>query len=620
MVKLIIEDDEGKTTVVPLIRDEITIGRKEGNTIRLTERNVSRRHAKLLKQNGAIFIEDLGSYNGIKVNGNKILGRIAVTEGDRIQIGDYILGLKLEASGLVEEEDAFAAAKTMEIQRIPDEELAKVPELAGAEPAPAPSVPAPAPEPQKFARLVCVSTNFAAKEWWLDKPIVVLGRTEDNDIVINHRSISRHHARFTLEGSRYTILDLKSANGVRVNGEEYGKVELRRGDLVDLGHVRLRFVAPGEDFDFARDATVVDISKPSSSRGLLLALLSGLAVLVVGLVIWRLVTPTPQPGPNASVNPTSPTPDAAAVVAAKPSPDAGASQTVPATDQLLARIHQSVVSEQWDEAIKDCQKISVDQKDKAREDCQKAELEKAAYQMFEQFNSAATKNDFYEAVRFHNQIPTDSIYKKRDLKIYNDAKEKYLAQALKELEELVRKRECDQARSLAAKIKEVSPGDTAAEAQVQRCSEAVVAARVPKEVEDPGEKIAAKPPVIRKVKPTPAAPTANTEPASKKPTPPVQPASTGPSMEDMETAKTLLMDARSAYVSGKYDRSMSLSKQVLKLNPGQPFAIKIIGASACFLKNVDDAQWAFGKLNTADRNALRNICLKNGITLGDDSD
>ena len=56
MYKLIIEDDEGKTTVVPLIRDEITIGRKEGNTIRLTERNVSRKHAKLIKNNGAIFI------------------------------------------------------------------------------------------------------------------------------------------------------------------------------------------------------------------------------------------------------------------------------------------------------------------------------------------------------------------------------------------------------------------------------------------------------------------------------------------------------------------------------------------------------------------------------------
>ena len=35
MLKLLIEDDEGKQTVVPLIRDEITIGRKEGNTIRV---------------------------------------------------------------------------------------------------------------------------------------------------------------------------------------------------------------------------------------------------------------------------------------------------------------------------------------------------------------------------------------------------------------------------------------------------------------------------------------------------------------------------------------------------------------------------------------------------------
>jgi len=96
MYKLIIEDDEGKTTVVPLIRDEITIGRKEGNTIRLTERNVSRKHAKLVKNNGSVYIEDLTSYNGIKVNGDRISGRAPVQEGDRIQIGDYQLALKLD--------------------------------------------------------------------------------------------------------------------------------------------------------------------------------------------------------------------------------------------------------------------------------------------------------------------------------------------------------------------------------------------------------------------------------------------------------------------------------------------------------------------------------------------
>src|SRR4051812_6366480 len=99
MFKLVIQDDEGKTTVVPLIRDEITIGRKEGNTIRLTERNVSRKHARLLKQNGSIFIEDVSSYNGIKLNGDRIDGRASVGEGDRIQIGDYQLALKLDRPG-----------------------------------------------------------------------------------------------------------------------------------------------------------------------------------------------------------------------------------------------------------------------------------------------------------------------------------------------------------------------------------------------------------------------------------------------------------------------------------------------------------------------------------------
>jgi len=67
-MKLIIEDDEGRKTVVPLVREEITIGRQDGNTIRLTERNVSRRHARLVKENGNVVIEDLGSYNGVRVN------------------------------------------------------------------------------------------------------------------------------------------------------------------------------------------------------------------------------------------------------------------------------------------------------------------------------------------------------------------------------------------------------------------------------------------------------------------------------------------------------------------------------------------------------------------------
>src|SRR5262245_34244968 len=114
MFKLIIQDDEGKTTVVPLIRDEITIGRKEGNTIRLTERNVSRKHARIMRNNGSVQIEDLDSYNGIRVNGARIQGRVPISESDRIQIGDYLLELKLDRAA---EADGYPNAKTQPIQR-----------------------------------------------------------------------------------------------------------------------------------------------------------------------------------------------------------------------------------------------------------------------------------------------------------------------------------------------------------------------------------------------------------------------------------------------------------------------------------------------------------------------
>src|SRR6478736_4800001 len=72
----------------------MTVGRMEGNTIRLTERNVSRRHARLSLQNGALFIEDLASFTGVRVNGTKIASPTPLREGDEVLIGDYKLVLR----------------------------------------------------------------------------------------------------------------------------------------------------------------------------------------------------------------------------------------------------------------------------------------------------------------------------------------------------------------------------------------------------------------------------------------------------------------------------------------------------------------------------------------------
>src|SRR3569833_533943 len=142
MYKLVIQDDEGKTTVVPLIRDEITIGRKEGNTIRLTERNVSRRHARILRSNNEVQIEDLGSYNGIRVNNARIAERVSLRISDQVQIGDYKLYLKAEGVEQVDD------ARTMPIERIENvgatEVMPAVSPTANTPTAPIPATPPPA--------------------------------------------------------------------------------------------------------------------------------------------------------------------------------------------------------------------------------------------------------------------------------------------------------------------------------------------------------------------------------------------------------------------------------------------------------------------------------------------
>jgi pSer/pThr/pTyr-binding forkhead associated (FHA) protein len=96
VLKLLIQDDAGHQTLVPLVNQEITIGRKPGNAVRLTERNVSRLHARLSRNNGAILLEDLESSNGTRVNGKKLEGPVTLRVGDHVRIGDYELSVRAE--------------------------------------------------------------------------------------------------------------------------------------------------------------------------------------------------------------------------------------------------------------------------------------------------------------------------------------------------------------------------------------------------------------------------------------------------------------------------------------------------------------------------------------------
>ena len=72
--------------VIP-IRNSISIGRKDDNTVILTDEYVSGHHARIYIKNTDYFLEDRNSTNGTKLNSNKLIGKSLIKRGDIIQIG-----------------------------------------------------------------------------------------------------------------------------------------------------------------------------------------------------------------------------------------------------------------------------------------------------------------------------------------------------------------------------------------------------------------------------------------------------------------------------------------------------------------------------------------------------
>jgi hypothetical protein len=66
---------------------EFAVGRNASCQLSLDDPLVSRRHALLIVRDDAVTAEDLGSRNGVSVNGERITGRVLLRAGDRIQIG-----------------------------------------------------------------------------------------------------------------------------------------------------------------------------------------------------------------------------------------------------------------------------------------------------------------------------------------------------------------------------------------------------------------------------------------------------------------------------------------------------------------------------------------------------
>lgn len=587
MYKLIIEDDEGKTTPVPIIRDEITIGRKEGNTIRLTERNVSRRHARISKLNSTLFVEDLQSHNGVKLNNERITAKVALNDGDVIVIGDYRLSIKADKADVKAGPPAPAPSIPPTSSTAATVANPTVQSPGSTAPTAAPSLApvahAAVKAPEKPARLIVVSSNFARQEFPIEKAAMVIGRTDDNDVVLNHRSISRHHAKIVRDGEHFHVVDLQSANGVRVNGEEYGKIELRKGDQIDLGHVRLIFVPPGQDIDI-RDK-IVDLDRGRSSAPLIGGIL--LLCLVIGAGAWWLTSR----GPDAETQ----------------------------ARELLVDVETDMQGKRWEDAIGKMSRVISNPalpskyRDTAMAKKKHAETEKRNKEIYDRFASAGTDR-LDDAIKAFGELPGDSVYKTLAQEQFDQLLNMFNSKKLLVAEKARADGRCADFEQALKAILTLSPGQLSATAlQAKGCgerpsvtpsdtssSESGFKSKDSKDSKSSSRHSKGSDSKTSEPK-TPVATTTATKP------PPVE------AVKDAKDVDEVLRNAQISYVNGDYKQAIELAKTAVKVSPNR--AWRIIGSAACNLKDLKPINDAYKKLDPPGKQYLIYVCQRNGIVL-----
>jgi len=168
----------------------ITFGRDETNDIQLRSHYVSRTHGQIRLINGQCLIEDLNSRNGLIFNGESIRSRV-VEDGGSIRIDD---GVETTASGV----------------------------------------------------LMVFSRHDSDSDWktfsLVNRIETTIGRDSSCDIVLDHVSVSKIHAKIVAKGNIYYLIDNNSTNGIVVNGKKVdGKIQLHEKDIILITNSKLIF-------------------------------------------------------------------------------------------------------------------------------------------------------------------------------------------------------------------------------------------------------------------------------------------------------------------------------------------------------------------------------------------
>src|SRR5207247_157396 len=84
---VVVKDESGRKLSTHKLTSTLQVGRADACHIRLQDTYVSNFHARLYPENGAWYVQDLGSTNGTYLNRQRVSGSVEVQAGDEVRVG-----------------------------------------------------------------------------------------------------------------------------------------------------------------------------------------------------------------------------------------------------------------------------------------------------------------------------------------------------------------------------------------------------------------------------------------------------------------------------------------------------------------------------------------------------
>ncbi|MGM0577086.1 MAG: FHA domain-containing protein [Myxococcota bacterium] len=419
MFTLTIEDKHGGVADEYSFEEgEFLVGRSHGADIILPSDNVSRRHARLYTVDGRCFVEDMGSANGVFVNGRRIHEAFEIESSAQIRVGDYYLHVDNDAA-------------TGDRERV-------------------------------FFQLIGRNLSVADEVYRISRTVNLVGRGKDCTVTIIDPSVSRIHAKLSVERSgAITVEDLKSSNGTFVNDERIEVGTLSHGDLVRFGNVEFAFEVPDapprDDAESTGDFEGAWAPQQGGSNKPLLIALAGVAVAalvaVTLLFAFGVIGGDEEPAPEE-------------VAAAAPDESQkGGDEDEFADDEVVVELldkgRAQIKDRQWEQALDTFEKVLEEDPlhTEARKAINQVEIWQRHQNLVEEARALAEDEDYSGAARKLRDVDEGSIYyveARDELQQLMEMKPSLVLQA----DGLVKSRKCEEALELYEQAQQLDPRDS----------------------------------------------------------------------------------------------------------------------------------------------------------------